>query len=307
MQREQTVRQKDSSHGAPSHSASSHSASSHSASSHSASSHGASVHGASSHGAPSHGALPHGESRHGASSHGESVNPLHILERAQDLLEEQRAELARWIADLESVHAGLSQPGDSDAGALQAENEDLRRRLSLLESALAEPAPSKETDELRAQTELLQRLLEEKDAVIEELHNKPNDVQKEATPEIDVDSFEAELLRDRRELEAERQNLNAEIQQLRVRNEELDEATREMEMELSRERAELARERQRLERLRDEVKVDLEKLQRDGGMRDSLAGVQRLRDEQRKPGTRLSSHDEPALNDRGRAFRPRVE
>src|SRR5262245_16528945 len=282
MQREQIVRQQDSIHGASPNGPAPRGAASRGESPHPDSHHRESRHRDSS----------HGGSSHGGSLHGEAANPLVVLERAQALLEEQRAELARWIADLESVHGGLSGQGSGDGGALQAENEDLRRRICLLESALAEPVSSKEADELRAQTELMQRLLEEKDAVIEELQTRQNEVAKEVTPEIDVDSFEAELLRDRRQLEADRQTLDAEIQQLKVRNEELDEATREMEMGLSRERADLARERQRLERLRDEVKVDLEKLQRDGGMRESLAGVQRLREEQRKPGSRLSSHDE---------------
>ena len=130
----------------------------------------------------------------------------------------------------------------------------------------------------------------------------------EPASEADVDSIEAELNEFRKQLEVDRQKLNAEIQQIRTRNEELDEATREMEMEMSRERAELARERQRLERLRDEVKVDLERLQRDGGMRESLAPVQRLREEmhnKKQPGGK-TSHPEEALNDRLRTFRNRL-
>src|SRR5262245_43913264 len=164
MQREPTVRQQDLPRGASSHGASSHGASSHGAVSHGASTHGAatrgpvpqsaSAHGTLPNGAASHGAASHGAAPHGGSLHGAPANPLVILERAQALLEEQRAELARWIADLESVHGGLSRPGQADGGALEAENEDLRRRICLLESALAEPVSSKEADELRAQTEL---------------------------------------------------------------------------------------------------------------------------------------------------------
>jgi hypothetical protein len=52
-----------------------------------------------------------------------------------------------------------------------------------------------------------------------------------------------------------------------------------MELELSRERAELARERQRLDRLREEARLELEKVQREAGVRDRLAPVQKLRDE----------------------------
>ena len=100
---------------------------------------------------------------------------------------------------------------------------------------------------------------------------------------------------------------------MRDRNAELDEATREMEMEMSRERADLARERTRLERLRDEVKADLERMQRDGGVRESLAGVQR-RDElnsRRQPvpaaaKTPTKTPTEGELNDRLRTFRNRL-
>src|SRR5438067_192552 len=133
------------------------------------------------------------------------ANPLEVLERAQGLLEEQRAELARWIADLQSVQASLGQEGAGDGQPLIAENEELR----------------------------------------------------------------------------------------------------EMEMEMSRERAELARERQRLERLRDEVKVDLERLQRDGGMRESLAPVQRLREEmhgKKQPAGKTPHPEEAGLNDRLRSL-----
>ena len=98
--------------------------------------------------------------------------------------------------------------------------------------------------------------------------------------------------------------MNAEIEQLRFRNQELDEATREMEMEMSRESAELARERTRLDRLRDEVRHELERVQRDGGVRQSLVPVQRLREEmtQRKQGNGGGEE----LNDRLRSFRNRL-
>ena len=41
----------------------------------------------------------------------------------------------------------------------------------------------------------------------------------------------------------------------------------------------MARERIRLERLREEIKTDMEKLQREAGVRDSLAPLQKLRGE----------------------------
>ena len=88
---------------------------------------------------------------------------------------------------------------------------------------------------------------------------------------------------------------------LRDRNKELDEAIREMEMEMSKERAELGRERIRLERVREEVKADAERLQRELAVRDSMAPVQKLRDElaQKQP---AGKSDKP-LNDRLRTMR----
>ena len=95
----------------------------------------------------------------------------------------------------------------------------------------------------------------------------------------DPESYESELNRFRKELEADRNKLNGEITSLRVRNQELDEATREMEMEMSRERAEMARERIRLDRLRDEIKVDMERMQREQEVRGTLGAVHKLREE----------------------------
>ena len=105
-------------------------------------------------------------------------------------------------------------------------------------------------------------------------------VQPAGAPEnVDLESFEAELNQYRQQLESDRAKLNKEIEHLRIATRELDEATREMEMAMSKERAELARERIRLDRLREEVRNELERVQRDAGMRESLAPVNKLREE----------------------------
>ena len=101
--------------------------------------------------------------------------------------------------------------------------------------------------------------------------------------------------------------LNAEIEQLRMRNAELDEAVREMEMEMSRERAELARERTRLDRLREETRLEMERMQREGSVRESLVGVNKLREEmaqQRKQPAGATGTT--PLNDRLKNFRNRL-
>ena len=65
-------------------------------------------------------------------------------------------------------------------------------------------------------------------------------------------------------------------------------------MEMSKERAELARERMRLERVREEIKTDMDKMQREASVRDSLAGVQKLRDEMN--GKQLGKGDKPVTD-----------
>jgi DNA repair exonuclease SbcCD ATPase subunit len=164
------------------------------------------------------------------------------------------------------------------------------QRLALEEllAALEEARPESENSEHAAEIALLRQQLQERDALLEELQGQP------ATLAANRDSaaYEAELTEFRRQLEGDRQKFNKEVEQLRARNKELDEATREMELEMSRERAELARERQRLERLRDDTRQELERMQRDAGLRDRLSPVQSLRDEinhRRHPGT-----DQPA-------------
>jgi hypothetical protein len=75
-----------------------------------------------------------------------------------------------------------------------------------------------------------------------------------------------------------------------------------MEMEMSKERAELGRERMRLERVREEVKGDAERLQREMAVRDSMAPVQKLRDELAQKQAPAGKTDKP-LNDRLRGLR----
>jgi pSer/pThr/pTyr-binding forkhead associated (FHA) protein len=169
--------------------------------------------------------------------------------------------------------------------ALAERDQALTERDQILQEALAlqqgqqraEPpaVDAEEVEKLHATVQMLRGLIEEKDALLDELQNRP------AHPVTDSDlaAMESELNGFRRQLEADRKKLSQEIEALRMRNQELDEATRELELEMSRERAELARERQRLERLREEMRAEFEKGQREGGVRERLAPVHRLREE----------------------------
>jgi hypothetical protein len=72
----------------------------------------------------------------------------------------------------------------------------------------------------------------------------------------------------------------------------------------------MARERTRLERLREEMRSELERVQREAGMRERLAPVQKLRDEMTDrrppPSTPQPNQPDPGLNGRLRSLRNRV-
>jgi pSer/pThr/pTyr-binding forkhead associated (FHA) protein len=246
------------------------------------------------------------------------------LAQAEAALREQRAELGRMMNDLREFQAAVKKQQGIDVQVLSEENEELRRMLGEYERRLAEavgqqppdrdqqaPDVSKETDSVKGENDLLRQLLREKDSVVQELKQQLEALSGQApvhaaplAENVDLESFEAELNRYRQQLESDRAKLNQEIEQLRLRNVELDEATRETEMEMSKERAELARERTRLDRLRDEVRSELERIQRDATVRESLAPVQKLREEmsQKKAGGK----EDGRVNDRLRSFRNRL-
>jgi hypothetical protein len=232
------------------------------------------------------------------------------IAEAEAALRTQRGELVQMMNELKQLQESLRQQEGQELEALRQENQQLRDEFAQAHEALAErerlrevqrqalaerdqalaecdrlraeaaPPPqadaaSKDNDVLREEITFLRGLLQEKDALLQELQ-APRD---HPLTEEDMEGYEAELNKFRLQLETDRQKLNKDIQQLRARNTELDEAKRELELDMSKERAELARERIRLERLREEMRLEIERVQREGGVRDRLAPVQRLRDE----------------------------
>jgi pSer/pThr/pTyr-binding forkhead associated (FHA) protein len=196
------------------------------------------------------------------------------LSRENAELREQRPTVDQSSAAVEQLHAEIA--------LLRAElqsKDHLLRESELRTASTQNDASINELEQLRAENDLLKQILEEK-ASSEALPARDD------IGENDLEQYESELNEYRRQLDSERTALNHELGTLRERNKELDEAIREMEMELSKERAELARERIRLERIREEVKIDMERLQREVAVRDSMAPVQKLRDElvQKKTG-----------------------
>jgi len=59
----------------------------------------------------------------------------------------------------------------------------------------------------------------------------------------------------------------------------MEDAAREMELQMARERALFAHERVEMNRLREEIRVERERREREGGARDRVAAVSKLKDE----------------------------
>lgn len=259
------------------------------------------------------------------------------LQEAEAALKEQRLELSRMMSELRDLQQAIRAQQQVDVPALQKENEELRAlalewreraaalekaqapedavlgqlralaaeeeqkaQAAAVEAARAEAGRAREeADELRRHLSALEKTLAERDRQPQEPGRGVDRTKTPSSAAVDLETYENELNQYRKQIETDRARLNGELEQLRQKNAELDEATREMEMELSRERAELARERIRLDRLREEVRAENERMQRDAGMRESLAPVQKLREQ-------LNGKKAPADNrvsDRLRSFR----
>lgn len=220
-------------------------------------------------------------------------------------LEKENAELRNQAHQSEDTpsNAALDEEVIRQMDDLRAEVSLLREELETKDKLLSDYShQGTDSPTLRAENELLKKLLEEKNQFIEDVEKKESQRPKS---ESDLERYESELNDLRRQLEQDRNKLNKEVTSLRERNKELDEAIREMEMEMSKERAELARERMRLERLREEVKSDTERLQREQSVRDTMAPVQKLRDELNGKQPPPAKAEKP-LNDRLRGIRSQL-
>ncbi len=254
-------------------------------------------------------------------------------------LKAQRSELTRMMTELKRMQEEFRQHQKVDVQEILLENQTLREQVQAFEQRPVEQRAAPDhglLEQLRAENETLRQLLhaapapakgdplsaEELNRILHdmELVRAENDQLRQLLGERepaaedqeppkqanDLESYETELNEFRRQLETDRSRMVQEIEQLRLRNQDLDEARREMEMELSRERAELARERMRLDRMRDEVKSDMDRMQRELSVRDSMAQVQKLRDEinqKKQPPGAVSSQLDKKLSERLRNIR----
>jgi predicted nucleic acid-binding Zn-ribbon protein len=206
---------------------------------------------------------------------------------AEQALREQCQQMAELLKDLKNRPTGNHSHCLAELEVLRMGNDCLQQLVAQRDRELAElnqqlsatqqTAPRTVTNE--PEVESLRQQLQEKDALIEELRASRVEAPVASLAGVSDRDYEAELTEYRRELEADRQRLNDEIQQLRARNTELDEAAREAELQLSRERAQLARERVQLDRMREEIRQELERAERDAGVRERLVAVDRLKGE----------------------------
>jgi chromosome segregation ATPase len=207
-------------------------------------------------------------------------------------------ELVQTISELKEMHQKLVAEHRAEQETIQRANAQLKQQLVERDATLQElaggPAESgSQLDELQRDLKELGKQLEQKDALILALRGESSASLALPSSTGDAASYEIELNLFRRQLESDRRALNAEIRQIQARKAELDESVRETVLELSRERATLARERGWLDRLRDEVRLELERVRREGGMRDRLEPFQRLAESERH---QMGQNPAPAEN-----------
>jgi peptidoglycan hydrolase CwlO-like protein len=213
---------------------------------------------------------------------------LAAVERAEQSIREQQAELVRMMAELRQMYQAAQGGGPAAPLPANVEGASPSQPLANPDKEPAGSAPSllelldrnsDQVHKLKAEIAGLREELRAKNALIEELKRECQGQAPGAPGGSDFKSYEEELNEFHRQLEADRQALNEEIRQLQARNQELEQLTREAELEMSRERAEMARERARLERMRDELRAEFERTERDAEVRERLAPVLRLKDE----------------------------
>src|SRR5438552_979400 len=206
---------------------------------------------------------------------------------AEQALREHCQQMGELLKDLKGRNTGNHSHCLAELEVLRMGNDCLQQLVAQRDQELAElnqrlsatPQPEHRAETDQEEVDALRKELQEREALIEELRASPPEAPVASLAGVSDRDYEAELTEYRRELEGDRQRLNEEIQQLRARNAELDEAARDAELQLSRERAQLARERVQLDRMREEIRQELERAERDAGVRERLVAVDRLKGE----------------------------
>jgi pSer/pThr/pTyr-binding forkhead associated (FHA) protein len=160
------------------------------------------------------------------------------------------------------------------------ENEQLRALVAEHEDAPTVQGPwFLEADDLRRKIASLTDQLQVKAAQLAEFAEQKKEAERVVRVETmgDIEKYEAELNAFRHQLEADRAEHDEEMRRLQERKAELNETVRSEELQLARERAQLARERVQVDQMRELLRIDLERAEREGQVRRRLAGLQRSR------------------------------
>jgi chromosome segregation ATPase len=192
------------------------------------------------------------------------IDCLEMLQEGRGRYSESATSSAADLAELDHV---------------RAENSQLRALCQELEQALQEAAQQIRPD-LEQQVHDYEAVVEEKNDMIRQLHQQIQELQA-ALEEAESRASqpppppvvhqgetpsESELLALSEELERERRQLQEDEQALM-------EQMKEMEVSMARERAEMARQRNDLQRLQSEIRHELERLERDGGVQSKIESL----------------------------------
>lgn len=163
---------------------------------------------------------------------------------------------------------------DGTAAQFQAENQELRSIIAELQQELENVATKNDQGWADKQKEY-DSLIDEKNEMIRQLHVRLQELEqiaaKPPTPkEEELIAMSEELERERCQLQQERKTLDDEQQQLREDSEVMNQEMRQMEVQMAKERADLARQRIEIQRLNDEIRHELERVEKDRGLSDRL-------------------------------------
>lgn len=168
--------------------------------------------------------------------------------------------------------------GGAEVERLRIENRDLQQTVNELRHVLEANDPQvweqlhKETEQLLTQREQELSALRDQCAVWEQKMSTHRLV----PADDDLAQMADELEQERCQTAQERRQIDDQKRQLKDDEEVLMKQMREMEVSMARDRADLARQRVELQRLQDEVRHELELLQRgDSSVKERLAQFQR--------------------------------
>jgi hypothetical protein len=177
--------------------------------------------------------------------------------------------------------------------SLRGENARLRTTVKELEAAIEELEHTSQSA-TGSRLKELEAIVEQKDEVIRELHQRLNGGAAPESEEVMEKGVTVSALREREEeMLALSEDLERERKQLGEDEKALMQQMREMEIQMSRERAEVARQRNEVQRLHNELSHELELAQRDAGLRERLAPLARRQQES------SSRRGTPQKNDQG--------